>query len=83
MSVSQLQGIQRHLQAQHGHARIAQQTQVGEVGVLLDERAHLSEAQAAGFGDTAGLEGDVLRADVRVEPDAGGATSAFRCSTSR
>ncbi len=48
--------VERQVQAQHVHAGFAQDAQVGGVGVLLDEFAHLFDAQAAGLGNAVGLE---------------------------
>jgi hypothetical protein len=59
--------IQRQVQAQHVHAWIAQDAEVGGVSVLLDERAHFFEVQAAGLGDAVGLKAGVLGADMGVE----------------
>jgi hypothetical protein len=59
--------VERQLQAQHVHARLAEDAEVGGVGVLLYEFAHLFDAQAAGLGDAVGLEAGVLGTDMRVE----------------
>ena len=48
--------VERQVQAQHVYAGVAQDAEAGGVGVLLDEFAHLFDAQAAGLGDAVGLE---------------------------
>ena len=62
--------VERQVEAQHVHAGIAQDAEGGGVGVLLDDFAHLLDAQAAGFGNAVGLKGGVLLAAMRVEPAA-------------
>jgi len=47
---------------------VAQDAEIGVVGVLLDEFAHLVECQAAGLGDAFGLEAGVLQTDVGSRP---------------
>jgi hypothetical protein len=59
--------VERQVEAQHVHPGIAQDAEVGGVGVLLYEFAHLFDAQAAGLGDAVGLEAGILRADMQVE----------------
>jgi hypothetical protein len=62
--------VECHVQAQHVYAGVPQKAEVGGVGVLLYEFAHLFDAQAAGLGDAMGLEAGVLRGDMGVEADA-------------
>jgi hypothetical protein len=62
--------VERQVQAQHVYAGVPQKAEVGGVGVLLYEFAHLFDAQAAGLGDAMVLEAGVLRGDMGVEADA-------------
>ena len=62
--------VECQVQAQHVYAGVPQKAEVGGVSVLLDEFAHLFDAQAAGLGDAMGLEAGVLRGDMGVEADA-------------
>jgi hypothetical protein len=62
--------VECQVQAQHVYAGVPQKAEVGGVGVLLYEFAHLFDAQAAGLGNTVGLEAGILRGDVEVDADA-------------
>ena len=53
--------IQCQIETQHIDAGLAEEAEVGGVGVVLDQRAHLLEAQATGFGYASGLEFGVLQ----------------------
>ena len=66
-----LRTVQRQVELQHVHAGFAQQAKQPALSVLVDQRAHLRLAQAAGLGDARALVVGRRRADVRVEAAGG------------
>ena len=59
--------VEREVELEHVHGRLAEEAERTAVGVLVDQLEHLRPVEAPGPGDPIRLETGVLRRDVRVE----------------
>ena len=64
--------VQRQIEPQNVHSRVAQDAQVRTIGVLLDQFHDLFLRHLARVRHTLRLQPRVLRTDVRIQPRAGG-----------
>ena len=59
--------IERDVERQHVHARLAEKSPVGAIGELRDQRFHLLRGNAAGLADARRLYLGIRRTDLRIE----------------
>ena len=64
--------VEREVELEHVDPRLAEEAERAAVCVLLDERQHLLEREAAGTRDARRLQARVRGGDVRIEPGARG-----------
>ena len=64
-------GVEREVELEDVHARLAEETERAVVGVIVDEVEHVLERKATGLGDSRSLQPGVLGRDVGVETRAG------------
>jgi hypothetical protein len=62
--------VERDVEQEHVHPRVAQQAELAPLGVPAHQRAHLLRAHPPGPGHPRDLELGIGRGDVRVEPGA-------------
>src|SRR5262245_56098128 len=64
--------VQRKIELQHVHARLAENAERAAERMLRNERAHLFDRNTTRFRDANGLKIGVARTDVRIQTGSGG-----------
>jgi hypothetical protein len=71
-------GVKSHVQRQHVHRRLAQQSQASAFDMLVNTLTHTVLRYVTRFGNARHLEVGCLRRNVRIEPATGGGNQIDR-----